>query len=333
MNLNFWRKENIESNTEQDNNDVFEPQHWEVPSDNLVNGVNLEVENLEPVYEMEPADPEKAKLYNNISRWVVYLGVFLLPLFFLPWTTGVLEMNKQLLLIAIAGTALISWLLGIVSSGYLVWKNTHLDRGIIGLMGAFLLAKIFSVNKFKSLFGSSSSLSNGLVSIAALTVLYFLIVNNVEDRGKFLKSILGLSISLSLIYGLLQIFGVYIFRFSFALSGVFNTVGSINALGVVAAASLPFFSKAKLNADFLKHLYIEKVGILLSLAFLVLVNWWVLWVIAIAGMVAVIVFENISGGRFRLTRLVFPMTVIILAVFLMIISFDLSVLKKNLPVE
>src|SRR3989344_2712316 len=333
MNINFWRKENIESNTEQDNNDVFEPQHWEVPSDNLVNGVNLEVENLEPVYEIEPADPEKAKLYNNISRWVVYLGVFLLPLFFLPWTTGVLEMNKQLLLIAIAGTALISWLLGIVSSGYLVWKNTHLDRGIIGLMGAFLFATIFSVDKFKSLFGSSSSLSDGLVSIIAFTVLYFLIANNIEDRGKFLKSILGLSISLSLIYGLLQMFGVHVFKFSFATSRIFNTVGSVNALGIVAAAGLPFFSKGKFDTRFLKNLYIRKVGVLLSLAFLFLVNWWVLWVIAIAGMVAVIIFESISGRRLKLTRLILPMTVIILAVFSMIISLDLSALRKNLPIE
>ena len=83
----------MESSSEQDNNDVFEPQHWEVPSDNLVDGGDLEIENLEPIYKVEPADPEKAKLYNNISRWAVYVGVFLLPLFFLPWTTGVLEIN------------------------------------------------------------------------------------------------------------------------------------------------------------------------------------------------------------------------------------------------
>ena len=34
-------------------------------------------------------------LFADVTRWTVYTLFFLLPLFFLPWTNEVLEVNKQ----------------------------------------------------------------------------------------------------------------------------------------------------------------------------------------------------------------------------------------------
>ena len=82
-----------------------------------------------------------------------------------------------------------------------------------------------------------------------------------------------------------------------------------------------------------KNLHLEKVGVALALAILLLLNWWVLWAVAISGMVAMIVFENFGGAKFRITRLLLPMMVVVLGVFAMIINFNLSILKDKLPVE
>ena len=111
MNLNFWKKDN----------DANEPADSHKPE---VEYPSLKEENLAPVidYQVEPPDLTKALFYNNISRWALYVGVFLVPLFFLPLTSNVLEINKQLLLIIVAGGGLVAWLFWVVFFRYLDWR-------------------------------------------------------------------------------------------------------------------------------------------------------------------------------------------------------------------
>src|SRR3989338_5494019 len=79
------------------------------------------------IYEKVEEDPAvdyfegeiKETVYKKSARWVLMIGTVLLPLFFLPWTSSVLELNKQLLLVLVAGTGLVFWLLDVVMSGRL----------------------------------------------------------------------------------------------------------------------------------------------------------------------------------------------------------------------
>lgn len=337
MDLSFWKKDSEETGNSNIEDTHDQDQATEGSSESFESFVSpdsrLEIQP-EP-YQPEPVDPEKSKFYNNISRWVLYVGITLVPLFFLPFTPNVLNANKQLLLVVVASIGLISWLLGVVSSGYLTWRKNPLDNGLLAVLAAFILASIFSVNSFESIFGSIGGSSNTLVSIVSLTVIYFLVVNIFDDKGQIFRSLIGASMIAALLYGLIQIFGVYIFRFSFAMSRSFNTVGSVNTLGLLAAVGLPFFSKNKFNFGFkpIKFFPIEKIATVLSLFVLIILNWWVLWTVAMAGMVSLIVFENLGRGRFKLRRILLPMMVIVLGVFMMIIKFDLSLLKRNLPTE
>ena len=57
------------------------------------------------------------KLCGKISKISIYLLVFLLPLFFLPWTVSVLDFNKQLLLILLVFISLLCWLLKSLQEG------------------------------------------------------------------------------------------------------------------------------------------------------------------------------------------------------------------------
>lgn len=331
MNLNFWKKDNVDSVEEE--TVVYQPES-QFPG---YLASTPETENydssMETIEEVEPADPAKAAFYNKISRWAVYMGVFLLPLFFLPGTTSILELNKLMLLLVVSGVGIVSWLLGIVSSGYLAWRSNLMDKGLVALLGGFVVASIFSMSPFSSLFGLSPNFSSTLTALVCLTMLYFLVVNNTDDRGKTLKGIIGLSMILALLYGVLQMFGWHVLRFSFAVTKSFNTVGAINSLGIISAVLLPFFSKTKLDVFGFKNLHLEKIGVVLSLLLLIVINWWVLWSVAIAGMVAMIVFENLGGVRFKMNKLLLPMTVVILGVFMMVVQLDLSALKKDLPVE
>lgn len=289
---------------------------------------------------------KKDTIYEKIARWIVAATVFLIPLFFLSWTTGILELNKLALLTVAAGLGLVFWFLHVIISGQMAVRRSAVNGGVLVFGGAAVLATIFSLTRFKSLFGLTTSLSDSLLAIGNLTILYFLAVN-LFNGGRKLKLALTASIWLALFYGLLQILGVYIFKylnievFNFTTSRAFNTVGSLNALGMVAALSLPLFSRGRMDKGrLLKYMNIS--GAAVALAVLLILNWWVLWAAAIAGMTAIIFFDSMvkfqSSGvsKFRglnVSKFLFPTTVIVLASFLTIVGFNLSVVKKNFPVE
>ena len=269
--------------------------------------------------------------YAIIIRWTLRIGVFLIPLLALPWTTSLLEINKQLALVAVAGIGLLSWLLSLVSTGRLAWRGSPFDKGVLAIFGATIIATIFSMSRYNSLFGLPNDVASALLTITACSIIYFLIVNTSENEGLELVDALKLSLTIALAYGLLQIVGVSLLKglWSAAASRAFNTVGSINALGVVAAASLPFFIR-KENSW---RSYMNIAASAAALAILVILNWWVLWVVTIAGMVALIMAESVGRGNLSLSKFIAPMTIIVIGSFLMVINLNVVAVKKNLPIE
>ncbi len=286
-------------------------------------------------------------VYKKAARWVLLIGVALVPLLFLPWTTGVLELNKQMLLTVVAGLGLVLWLLDVVMSGKISWRSSPLDKGVVALVGAAALSSAFSVDKFKSVFGMAGNLSESLLTIAALTLIYLLIVNSFDDKGKMVRKFFSVSLAIALVYGLLQMLGLHIFSifryfdisiFNFTGSKAFNTLGSVNVLGMIAAIALPMLYRA--NHLSLVVNYLLKIGVLAALVVLVVINWWVLWVVAIVGMVSVVVLESMSqgpGGRggsgVKMSRFLFPMTVMVLGIFLIVVNINLVFVKSGLPAE
>ena len=289
-----------------------------------------------PTEEQEVVVASGTKVYRTIIRWALMVGVFLTPLLFLPWTTSVLELNKGLLLIAVAGTGLIAWLLALVSSGRFSWRPNVFDKGVLAILGATVVATIFSISRFNSLLGTVNNLASSLMMICVFSIVYFLIVNSDEDEGRTLTNIISASLSLVLLFGFLQIVGVHIFKYlnieilKFTDSNAFNSVGSVNGLGVLAAISLPLLAIKQGNKIFK---YLNIVGMVMALAILVILNWWVLWTIAIVGMAGWITFESLVHEKFSISRFIVPMTVIVIGVFLLVVNFNLNAVKTNLPTE
>lgn len=289
------------------------------------------------VNQAEPVE-KKNTIYERLARWMVVASVFLVPLFFLPWTTGILELNKQMFLTVVIGLGIVFWFLHVVISGQISFRKTPMNYGILAFLAATVLATFFSLTPFKSLFGLTTSLSSSLITLVNLSLLYFLAINLFDD-SKRLKLFFSISICLSLLYGLLQMLGVHILNFNFlglgfTASRSFTTAGSLNALGILSAISLPLFARQKSERVWIKGLNI--VGITVSLGILIILNWWLLWAVAIAGMVALVTFGSIISGRghaFKISKFLLPMTVIVIGFFLIIVNFNLSFVKSQLPVE
>ena len=155
----------------------------------------------------------KKTIYQRLSRWFLCAGVFLLPLFFLPWTTSILEFNKQLLLLILTGSFLIFWLLHLVVSGQLSWRPNPFDKGVVAFLLATSLSTVFSIARFKSLFGMTWSLSDSLITVLALSIFYFGIVNVFDDKGSRVRSILKYSLFIVILYGVLNMFSISVFQY------------------------------------------------------------------------------------------------------------------------
>ena len=124
------------------------------------------------------------KICNFIIKFSIYGLVFLMPLFWLPWTNEVYEFNKQYLLVFLVGLALLAWLVKmIVVQKKFVFRRTPLDLWILVFMAVMILSAVFSVDKISSWFGFYARFSDSVVGLLALGLIYFVVVNNMRMRG------------------------------------------------------------------------------------------------------------------------------------------------------
>lgn len=176
---------------------------------------------------------------KTIQSVIVALAV-LMPLFFLPWTIEVVELNKQLLLIAGAAVAGMAWF-----GKMLVERRVEYRRSIVNVMVLlyallYVMSAWMSTSKYMSFVGDFGQEKAGVLSLASFVILYFVVANNLNEKEKVSKVLYGLIVGglVAGVFALLQGFGLYLLPFEFAKTGSFNTVGTVASLGIYATALL-----------------------------------------------------------------------------------------------
>lgn len=305
----------------------------------------------EDQFEEEPAEDLTATLtiknfYQEdlgllkYARLLIYILVFLVPLFFLPWTSDILEFNKQFLVFILGAAGLILYLGQAIRTGHLVFKKSLANYAVLIFVAAVLLVSLFSDFRYQSIFGGfGTGFSGSFFSSIGFAILFFLILNVFginqspakEDASKVL-SIFGLSLFLTLIFGVLQIFGLPVFKLFGISQNTFNTVGTFNGLGIIAAVLL-VFSLARLDLGKNSFWgYFRIPAAVLSLLFLLTLNWWILWLVAIAGLVFILISSSLSD--WRISNYFWPSAIILTAVVIMLFNFNLTAtLGLKIPIE
>jgi len=120
---------------------------------------------------------------NSLINFSLYALVFLMPLFWLPWSIEFHEFNKQYLLVFLVAVALIAWLFKmIVKQKKFALRRTALDIWIVAFMVIMILSAFFSIDKISSWLGFYGRFSDSLIGMLALIVLYFVVVNNMSVK-------------------------------------------------------------------------------------------------------------------------------------------------------
>jgi len=121
------------------------------------------------------------KVCNFFIKTAIYGLVFLIPLFWLPWTVEAFEFNKQYLLFFLVVLAFLAWLTKmIIVQKRLTFYRTPLDLWILIFMTVVILSSIFSVDKISSWLGFYGRFTDSTIALLTLGMFYFLVVNNLK---------------------------------------------------------------------------------------------------------------------------------------------------------
>ncbi|MEA2113291.1 MAG: tetratricopeptide repeat protein [Patescibacteria group bacterium] len=126
------------------------------------------------------------KIYNLVIKCSIYALVFLMPLFWLPWTVEMFEFNKQYLLFVLTVLAFLAWIAKmVIVRKKVVFRRTPLDIWILVFMLVAVLSALFSIDRTSSWLGFYGRFSDSAIGLLAMCVMYFVVVNNVRlGKGK-----------------------------------------------------------------------------------------------------------------------------------------------------
>lgn len=179
----------------------------------------------------------------KLIRITIYIGVFLIPVFFIPVQNEFLEFSKVVLFYGLVCLALIFWLLKI----FLIKKiNLHLkflDILLFLFLIIYFLASLFSVDKYQSFFGTNLMISSSFITILFLVFFYFLVsrfITQIKELRIIFQS-LNLAILIILLVNVLKIFLDNVLLFKVAI----NTFNFLLVLGVILSGLLVLLVKSK----------------------------------------------------------------------------------------
>jgi tetratricopeptide (TPR) repeat protein len=247
--------------------------------------VNMMDDSVKTVYETEiptnSGDQEYTK-FQDISKYILLILTFLLPIFFIPNTIFPFQFGK--ILVVSLGTilAFIFWVIHQLKVGKLTLPRPLIlpitaSILLIGLVSAFL-----SGSFMESVFGSGSEMDT-----LFFTLMLFMLLFTASQVFNSSRSVLGFyltlfaSFAVLVLYQTLRVFvGVDFLDFGILNNSTSNLLGRWNDLGVifgfsalVSVVALEFFTPTKLMKILLY------ISIFLSLAFTVIVNSFIVWIV------------------------------------------------------
>lgn len=217
----------------------------------------------------------------KITKTIIYLAIFLVPIFFLPATITPLSLNKHILLLILSFLALILWLIDVIKSGVLKLNWSKLSTAVLILLVALGISTIFSNTRSDS-FWSVASAGSCLNFI--LYIIIFFIVSNIFDKNKdIIKALIFLLISGALInlLFLIQLFFGAVLPWDFAQAPGFNLIGSVWTLAIFLGGMTVILISLLSNAKIFKNKYHQWLGysaLILFFVSLVIADFQAVWI-------------------------------------------------------
>ncbi len=274
-----------------------------------------------------------AGVCEKISKISIYVLVFLLPIFFLPWTSSVLDFNKQALLVFLVSIAIFSRLVKALVLGKFEISFSWLYIPLAIFIAVYFVSSVFSWWPYGSFWGWPQPAGESFISLFYFGLFAVLAINTLGKKEMMNIAILAcLSGLLAMLVGILQAFGKFLLPFNFTQDAGFNTVGTMNSLAIFSAGIIPLII-AFLASGVKKYFKIFFAACLaMALALLVIVNFPTAWILTMLGATLAITFGCQKRDSFEGRWIILPMFILALASMFFFFKFKLPGLPAT-PVE
>ncbi|MBI5222222.1 MAG: tetratricopeptide repeat protein [Candidatus Magasanikbacteria bacterium] len=273
------------------------------------------------------------KLLRGLTRFCLYSSVFLIPLFFLPFTAEKLEMNKYFLLYFLTALALLCWLGWSLLKKTFEIRRTPLDIPLLVFWLFFLIAAILSQDRYQSFFGDFNFLGVSFLGLTAFLLFYFLVVQTINKLQQILGITYLLLLSGAITAAYFILFNLKLFAWPNFLPQ-FNVASSSNAifgifLAIIFALSLGLLTikKNKIATDI-----IFAAPAIISLAALVMLGFKLAWIVTAIAIFLILVLFLSYADKIRTFWTSVAFTVFVIALIFLFLGVP-HFLTAQLPVE
>ncbi|MBU1074906.1 hypothetical protein KJ705_02400 [Patescibacteria group bacterium] len=270
---------------------------------------------------------------DRIVYYCLHAIVFLFPLLFFPNIDTILEIPKLFVFGIFVVIATMAWMVGSIFKREISLKLSSLNIFVLVFGLLYLIATLFSVDRFTSFTGNG--LSHGsLISVLFGIVFYFLVINTIKDVKEAWELIRAFLFSglLILVFNLSQLFDVHIFSFDFAANNAFNLVANSVSVFVIYTVILfmiafGFLVKSTKRIDRI----LSEVVLILVFAILFFLDKQIGWYLLIAGMFIWLVFLSMQSKRLRSVWIIIP--TVFLVISLGFLFFSTSSITSVVPAK
>ncbi len=271
---------------------------------------------------------------SSFIRATIYLTILLAPFFFLPLSSDPLEFSKILLFYLLVLIGMIAWFIQIVIRKEFDFIKTPFNFLVFIFGLVYLLAAIFSANRYNSFWGFSGHFSECFLTTFFFICFFFLIVNNLKSLKEAVKALVFFVISLALImvFNFCQVFGLDLLaRLGWPGTPLFNLLaGSIATLAVFLSTGVPLLLILLMLAQKSLDRIVFTVLLVVDLALIFIIAEPVGIISLIFGLFTLLFFIAWRVQKFSSFWLIIPIILIALSFVFLFLPLD-NLLNMNIP--
>jgi len=182
---------------------------------------------------------------EKFIRVIIYAGVFLIPVFFIPLTNSFIEFSKIILFFCLISLAIIVWLVKILITKKINIELKSVDSLIFLFLIIYLVASFMAIDKYNSFIGSNLLITHSFITVLFLVLFYFFVSRFITKIKQFKIIIIVLVISILsvLINQVLQYFDYGLSLLN--LNSGLNSFNLLILLGLILLGILYFLSDSR----------------------------------------------------------------------------------------
>ncbi len=297
-----------------------------------------------PAAETKKNDDQKLiiKIIDKIIGLTIFMLFFGFPIFFTGLAQQGVVFEKQIYFYCWLLLGMVAWVSKSVIVGEMNLRRTPLDWPILGLWLSYIVATIFSVDRWHSFWGAFSDPSMGLMAVTSYIIAYYFLFSNLNlKRIKLVMTAAVTSGAIIMLWTLLAILNIQFLPSALAAYAPLSLVGSITGLGMIFSIMIPIITTAILQvADSTEINKLAKNTLQGTMLFLLALDMFLIlaiynyipWAGLFVGVAVFLIFILAKMVRPKSTWVWLPMAVFVLVMILRMIG-SVPVAKVQLPLE